>query len=210
MSSGAPLAAGFHAVPAGYLAAVVTHLEMTAPPAPRAVPALGRTLTLERIDARSLERYRALFRAVGEEWLWFSRLRMDDASLAAILGHPDVEAYAVREGDASVGLLELDFREPNACELAFFGLATSHTGSGAGRWLMHEAATRAWARPISRWHVHTCTLDHPAAVAFYMRSGFRPIRREVEVAPDPRLTGELPVTVATHAPVIAPLTPPTH
>jgi GNAT superfamily N-acetyltransferase len=199
-------------VPAGHLAAVVTHLEMTAPPAPRAVPALARPLTFQRVrvvdrDAdggvAALAAYRALFRAVGEEWLWFSRLRIDDAALMAILADPDVEAYAVYDGDKAVGLLELDFRTPRECELAFFGLAASHTGQGAGRWLMHEATTRAWARGITRFHVHTCTLDHPSAVAFYVRSGFTAYTREVEVAPDPRLTGELPRDVGAHAPVIA-------
>jgi ketosteroid isomerase-like protein len=68
---------------------------------------------------------------------------------------------------------------------------------------MHEALTRAWRDGITRVHVHTCTLDHPAAVAFYVRSGFVPYKREVEVAPDPRLTGELPPSAGAHAPVLA-------
>jgi GNAT superfamily N-acetyltransferase len=197
------LAAGFSPVPPGHLAAVVTHLAMTAPPLPRPVPPLAQPLTLARLDASDLAGYRTLFRAVGEAWLWFSRLRLSDAELAGVLADPLVEAYAVCDGAARVGLLELDFREPGACELAFFGLAESHVGRGAGRWLMHEATTRAWARGITRFHVHTCTLDHPGAVAFYVRSGFTPVRREVEVAPDPRLTGELPAHVGAHAPVIA-------
>lgn len=196
------LPAGFSPVPAGHLAAVVTHLEMLAPPVARALPALARPLTLTRLDGRDLDAYRALFRTVGEEWLWFSRLRLSDDDLARVLRDPLVEAYAVCDAGAAIGLLELDFRESGACELAFFGLAASHVGQGAGRWLMHEATTRAWARRITRFHVHTCTLDHPAAVSFYVRSGFTPSRREVEVAPDPRLTGELPVHVGVHAPVI--------
>lgn len=197
-----PLPAGFWPVPAGHLAAVVTHLEMTAPPPPRAVPTLGRPLVLERLDPADLAGYRALFRAVGEPWLWFSRLRLSDAALQAILADARVEAYAVVDGAARVGLLELDFREPGQCELAFFGLVASHTGIGAGRWLMQEALTRAWARGITRLHVHTCTLDHPGALAFYGRSGFTPYRREVEVAPDPRATGELPPHVGAHAPLL--------
>jgi GNAT superfamily N-acetyltransferase/ketosteroid isomerase-like protein len=208
MTAHAPLPAGFSPVPEGHVAAVVTHLEMTAPPPTRAVPPLGAplaaTLTLHRLGAADLTAYRALFRAVGEEWLWFSRLRLDDAPLAAILNDPDVEAYAVHDGAAAVGLLELDFRVAHECELAFFGLVASHTGQGAGRWLMHEALTRAWRDDIARVHVHTCTLDHPAAVAFYVRSGFTPYKREVEVAPDPRLTGELPPVAGAHAPAIAP------
>lgn len=176
---------------------------MLTPPPPRPVPPLNRPLTLARLDGHDLAAYRLLFRAVGAEWLWFSRLRLPDAALAEILNDSQVEAYAVHDGRDAVGLLELDFRAPGECELAFFGLAASHVGQGAGRWLMQEATTRAWARGITRFHVHTCTLDHPDAVAFYVRSGFSPYKREVEIAPDPRLTGELPRHVGAHAPVIA-------
>lgn len=191
-------------MPQGHLAAVVTHLEMIRPPIARSTPQMSASLTLRRLGAADLDDYRALFRAVGEEWLWFSRLRMDASTLAAILTDADVEAYAVHDGAEPVGLLELDFRVAHECELAFFGLVASHTGQGVGTRLMHEALTRAWRDDVARVHVHTCTLDHPAAVAFYVRSGFTPYKREVEVAPDPRLTGELPTHIGAHAPVIAP------
>jgi GNAT superfamily N-acetyltransferase len=88
------------------------------------------------------------------------------------------------------------------CELAFFGLTPGLVGKGAGRLLMQHAIERAWARPIDRFWVHTCTLDHPAALAFYVRSGFRAFKRQVEIADDPRLDGTLPPDAAPHAPVI--------
>jgi hypothetical protein len=44
--------------------------------------------------------------------------------------------------------------------------------------------------------------DHPAALAFYQRSGFRPFRRQIEVADDPRLDGTMPRDAARHVPVI--------
>jgi GNAT superfamily N-acetyltransferase len=91
------------------------------------------------------------------------------------------------------GLLELDFREAGTCELAFFGVTQAIQGSGAGRFLMNRAIEYAWRRPISRLWVHTCTLDHPDALAFYLRSGFRAYARRVELADDPRLTGLLDV-----------------
>jgi hypothetical protein len=50
--------------------------------------------------------------------------------------------------------------------------------------------------------VHTCTLDHPGAPAFYVRSGFTPFRRQVEVADDPRLVGKADPASAAHIPVI--------
>ncbi|MCC7273790.1 MAG: GNAT family N-acetyltransferase, partial [Alphaproteobacteria bacterium] len=74
--------------------------------------------------------------------------------------------------------------------------------TGAGRWLMNRAVEIAWARPIARFWVHTCTLDHPGALAFYVRSGFVPFRRQVEIADDPRLLGQAPRSAAAHVPVI--------
>ena len=78
-------------------------------------------------------------------------------------------------------------------------------GQGAGRALMNLAIEKAWARPIRRFWVHTCTLDHHAALGFYQRSGFTPYARRVEVADDPRVTGLVPRSFAPHLPIIDPL-----
>jgi GNAT superfamily N-acetyltransferase len=193
---------GFYDVPPGKLAAVVTHLEMRAKAPPRPVPE-PQGVYLERIESPGADWYRALFRRVGaEDWLWFSRLVMDDAALEAILQDPLVEVYALRAGGADKGLLELDFREDGECELAFFGLASEVIGGGVGRWLMNRAIALAWRRGIARFHVHTCTLDSPQALPFYIRSGFVPVRREVEIADDPRLTGLLPESAAPQVPLL--------
>lgn len=128
---------------------------------------------------------------------------MPDAELKAILDDSRVDILALRKDGRDVGILELDFRETGSCELAFFGLASEVVGKGLGRTLMNEAITRAWTRPIKRFWVHTCTLDHPAALDFYRRSGFRPCALQIEVAPDPRLTGALPRECARHIPLLA-------
>jgi GNAT superfamily N-acetyltransferase len=143
-----------------------------------------------------------MFRRVGADWLWFSRLRLKDGELSAILDDPLVEVYTLRKGAADEGLLELDFREPETCELGFFGVTQRLVGTGAGRWLMNRALEIVWSRRIERFWVHTCTLDHQGAVAFYMRSGFTPFRQLVEITDDPRLEGVLPRHAAPHAPII--------
>jgi GNAT superfamily N-acetyltransferase len=182
------------------LATVVTYLEMHAPP-DRPVP--PSSLSLRRIEAPTLAEYRALFRRIGEPWLWFSRLVMADDKLAAIIQHPEVELFAVIDGTGrDVGMLELDFREDGECELAFVGLIPDLAGHGHGRWLLAEAVNRAWHSGVSRVHVHTCTLDHPAALAAYRRAGFTPFKRAVERFPDPRLLGILPAASAPHVPLL--------
>ncbi len=191
---------GYSDVPNGKVAAVVTHLEMTAPPAHRDDP--PGAWSLRKVYAPAVDWYRDLHRRVGEEWLWFSRPRMNDTELAAIIHAPGIEVYALVADGRDEGLLELDFREPGQCELVYFGVTGSLIGTGAARFLMNRALERAWSRNVSRVWVHTCTLDHPSAVAFYQRSGFRAFRRQIEIADDPRLDGTAPRTAARHVPVI--------
>ncbi len=195
---------GYSDVPAGKLAAVVTCLEMSMAPEPR-TDGDQPGITLQRVEKPDVAWYRDLYGRIGTEWLWASRLAMAEHALAAILHHRDVEVYAVMKDGRAEGLLELDFREEGVCELAFFGLTHAIIGNGTGRWLMNHAIGRAWSRaqtPIHRFWVHTCTLDSPQALAFYIRSGFTPVRRQIEVFDDPRLTGVLPMTAAPHLPII--------
>jgi GNAT superfamily N-acetyltransferase len=195
------LADGFHDVPKGRVAAVVTHLEMLSP-AEVSLADLPEGLSFQRIETPEVDWYLRLFRRVGaEDWLWFSRLRMERSKLDAILHDPAVEVYSLRHGDEDLGLLELDFREGDACELAFFGLARELIGQGLGRFLMAQAITRAWAQPIRRFHVHTCTLDSPQALGFYIKSGFTAVRQEIEIALDPRIEGLIDRSAAPQIPL---------
>jgi GNAT superfamily N-acetyltransferase len=188
-------------IPAGKIAAIVTSLEMLARP-PLRPEGARLDLELARVRRPELAWYRDLFRRVGQDWLWFSRLQMSDAALAAVLAEPSTEIYSVRADGKDEGLLELDFGDAGTCELVFFGLAPTLVGTGAGRWLMNRAIEIAWSRKIARFWVHTCNCDHPNALSFYMRSGFRAFRQHVEITDDPRLTGTLPREAAPQIPVI--------
>ena len=191
-----------HAVPPGHLGSVVTSLQMLAPPVP--VGPQKSALKLNRwpppVDR---DQYRALFREIGENWLWQGRLVMDEARLGATLDAPSTEVHVpARRDGVPVGLLELDFAVPGECELAYFGLVPGMIGHGHGAWLMAHALRLAWRPGITRVWVHTCDLDHPAALGFYMAQGFVPFKRAVEILPDPRLIGLHPRSAAARIPII--------
>jgi GNAT superfamily N-acetyltransferase len=189
-------------VPDGEIATIVTSLQMLERPKPRPMP--PSDLRLDRWRAPAAERYRTLFRRVGTPWLWFSRLVMEDAVLTAIIHHPAVEIFAVTDKRGiELGLLELDFREPDQAELSYFGLVPELTGRGEGRWLMGHALALAWRKGVERVWVHTCTLDHPRALGFYRAQGFVPYARAVETFPDPRVLGILPADAAPQIPLLA-------
>ncbi|MEA3534241.1 GNAT family N-acetyltransferase [Rhizobium sp. CC-YZS058] len=192
---------GYSPVAEGQLVTVVTCLEMRARPQITR-PDMPRGLRLERQAAPDLAAYRDLFRRVGEEFLWSSRLELDDEALRAILHDPQVELFVLFDDAGAIGLVELDFRVEGEGEIAFFGLAAEAVGSGVGWVMMAHALERAWSRPIGRLWVHTCHFDHPKAIAFYRRAGFVPYATLVEVIEDPRLTGHLSRNAAPQIPML--------
>jgi GNAT superfamily N-acetyltransferase len=191
------VSATLSAVPAGHVAAVVTYLEMDQAPADLTAPA--SPLSIAHLAGVDPDRYRALFRRVGSRWLWFSRLAMSDAELRAKLA----EVHVVTGPDGmDAGFIELDYREPGRCSIRFLGLVPELAGQGHGRWLFAETLRRAWAPGVTKVTVHTCSLDHPAALPAYLRAGFVAKRRAFESFPDPRLAGLLPRDVAPQIPLV--------
>jgi GNAT superfamily N-acetyltransferase len=198
------LADGDYEVPAGKLVEVVTYLQMTAPPA---LPE-GAGGMLRRVQSADPAWYRALFRRVGEPWLWFARLELDDAALAAVLADPGLEIFAAGEAGAEIGLVELDRKNPAEVEIVYFGLVPEAVGlglgRGLGRGLMEAALAHAWRPETRRVWLHTCQFDHPGAYRFYRRAGFTPYATRIVVGDDPRATGVLPREAAPQVPLVMP------
>jgi GNAT superfamily N-acetyltransferase len=184
-------------IPPGHVGAVVTYLEMTERPKPKPLPA--SILRLKPWRDPEPAKYRLLFRRVGQRWLWYSRLLMDDARLAAEMGevHAVIDAAGIE-----VGMLELDFRNPGECLIRFLGLVPELAGQGHGDWLFAQAMMLAWRTGVRRISVNTCTLDHPAALPAYLKAGFTARGRAFESFPDPRLADILPADSAPQLPVV--------
>ena len=104
-------------IPDGEVGAVVTYLEMTERPRLRPLP--PAPLRMKPWPDVAPAEYRLLFERVGGRWLWFSRLRMDDSTLAANIGelHVAVDARGVE-----VGTVELAFATAGECLVRFLGL----------------------------------------------------------------------------------------
>ncbi len=150
------------------------YLEMTERPArARSAP---HGMQIEQLRRPSARAYRPLYDAVGGPWHWVDRRKLGDEALEAILLDPRVEVFRLTAGaapDELAGYFELDRRVAGACELAYFGLVPAWIGRGIGGWFLEEAVQRAWDGAPERVFVHTCSLDHPRALAGYERGGFR-------------------------------------
>lgn len=184
----------------GKIAAVVTYLEMRQPPALTAPT--GSEFLVRRISNPDLDWYRALYRRIGEPWLWFSRLRASDDELRGTLEDPAIDIFVLSHAGEDHGLLEFDRRSMPDIEIAFFGVTPEMIGKGAGRELLARCLPLVWERKPQRVWLHTCTSDHPSALAFYWKMGFVPYKRAIEIADDPRLTGDMPRSAAPHLPIL--------
>ena len=119
----------------------------------------------------------ALYAQVGAPWHWTDRLPWAAADWRRAINRDDVELWVARIADAIVGYFELQV-ERDAIELRYFGLLPEFTGCGLGARLLSAAVERAWAVGKDRMTVNTCTLDHPAALAGYLKRGFTVLRTE--------------------------------
>lgn len=149
----------------------ITYLEMLRPYAAEARPPVDG-LSIQRLAVPSVDEYRALYRSVGRDYHWADRLLLPDDQLLAILQDDAVEIYLLRVGGQPAGYSELDRRTAGQIEIAYFGLFPQYIGKGLGRYFLARTLRKAWSYRPKRVWVHTCDLDHAAALPMYLEAGF--------------------------------------
>jgi GNAT superfamily N-acetyltransferase len=161
-----------------------TYLELIAKPGALPEPP-EPSVRFERVDHSPPSFYRYLYSEVGRAHRWIDRLDWDDERIAAHLADPDVALWLLSTAGAPTGFVELRHHADGSVEIAYLGLLPELIGRGLGRYLLRRAiAEAASAGPVRVW-LHTCTLDHPAAMPNYVNAGFVPMRQEVFAAPVP-------------------------
>ena len=163
-----------------------TYLDMTAREALRPARPSALPWQLVRVELPCPEFNRFLYTDVGARWWWYSRLTWDYARWLTYLNRPELETWVAYVSGTPAGYFELERQPAAAVELVYFGLLDRFTGQGLGGPLLTAALTRAWDMGAQRVWVHTCSLDHPHALANYQARGFRIFRVEEqrEALPD--------------------------
>jgi GNAT superfamily N-acetyltransferase len=150
-----------------------TYLETRVAPGDE-LPPPPADVCVERVTRPTCEFYRHLYRTVGESYRWVDRLVMPQEQLESILQDEQVKVYVLQVAGEAGGYSELDCRGPeNEIEIAYFGLFPSFVGRGLGSWFLNWTLHAAWSRRPDRVWVHTCDLDHPAALPTYLKAGFK-------------------------------------
>lgn len=115
-----------------------------------------------------------MYREVGGDWDWTDRLVWSEEQWKAFAVQEGLETWlAYWEGEVA-GYFELEVQDGGHVEIALFGLLPQMFGKGLGSAMLSLAVAQAWSRAdTKRVWLHTCTEDHPHALANYQKRGFR-------------------------------------
>src|SRR5262245_60133962 len=167
---------------------ITSYLEMTSPNELVAKRSARTDVVLAQATPPMPELNRFLYATVGADWYWTDRLPWTYQEWLRYLGDPGVQTWVLSAAGVPAGYFELDARTAGDVEIAYFGLLPAFIGQGLGAHLLTAAVERGWALGPRRVWLHTCTLDHPSALANYQARGFRLCRQETklrELPPQP-------------------------
>jgi GNAT superfamily N-acetyltransferase len=167
----------------------ITSLEMRARPKRSGArpPLFKRPVMLLRAECPTVSFYRYLYNTIGRDWYWYERRQMDDETLATFIHDAKVAVYVLYVGGVPAGYVEIDSRRHPSIEISYLGLMPEFVGRGLGRYLVNWAVDTAWGMDPQRIWIHTCDLDHPAALPLYQKVGFTAFNQERIAIPDPHI-----------------------
>lgn len=145
----------------------------------------GKDLPAELGIAEVLENQadasRQLYHLVGKRWLWTDKLDWSDKQWREYTLSENLRTWVMSCKGKVAGYFELS-REAADVEIIYFGLTGDFLDKGWGGSLLTEAIRAAWNwQGTKRVWVHTCTLDHPHALANYLARGMSLYKEEKEV-----------------------------
>lgn len=160
---------------------ITYYLEMQAPQA-----FSEQTLfDLKEIETPQFQFNRFLYQLVGSAWQWTDKLSWNSEQWQALVNNPYHRTWVAYQQGAIVGYYELQ-RVHDDVELLYFGLSPQFIGNRLGKVLLEAAIRSAWQwQGAKRVWVHTCNLDHPAALANYQARGFTLYDQTEERLPEP-------------------------
>lgn len=119
-----------------------------------------------------VERFRELYKRIGEKWHWTDRNAWSDERLAKELANPDLYTWELLVGEELAGFFQLEKQAGPVVEIVYFGLTPEFIGKGFGGAMLTKAVDEAWGLGTENVWLHTCTLDSPMAMGNYEARGF--------------------------------------
>jgi GNAT superfamily N-acetyltransferase len=167
-------------MPGSLLMVTTTYLAMFAPDQLRPRYMDGEQFQVRAVDPPDWRFNRHMYCSVGEAFGWKEKRLWTDAQWRERVEASGLLTFRALWGAELVGYFELRDDQQGGIEIEYFGLLPGHYGRGLGGALLTRALEEAWRLCPERVWVHTCTLDHPAALANYEARGLRIYRTEME------------------------------
>jgi GNAT superfamily N-acetyltransferase len=172
----------------GPVAVTRWYLEMRSPAQLKPSPVPDTAPAIVRAEHPSPALNRFLYTSVGGDWHWTDRLPWTWDQWMGWLDRPQLQTWVMSVAGTPAGYFELERQPDDQVEIAYFGVAPPFIGRRLGGHLLTVALQQAWAMGAKRVWVHTCTLDHAAALANYKSRGMTVYREETET----KALGETP------------------
>lgn len=150
------------------------YLEMLSPDQQQrstADPAALADLSLVECLSPQYQYNRFLYQLVGEQWQWTEKNQWSNQQWQDYAEAPNLRTWVAYHRGTPAGYFELQSQDQGNIEIVYFGLASAFIGRGYGSYLLDEAISQAWQWQAKRVWVHTCSLDHPHALANYQKRG---------------------------------------
>jgi ribosomal protein S18 acetylase RimI-like enzyme len=152
---------------------ITTYLEMRSPDQLRPKRYGDARFQIHEKKERDWRFNRDLYLAVGQMWSWNDKRAWNDEQWKEYGLAPELRTFAAYYDNSLAGYYELRRDEEGGVEICYFGLLPEFIGRGLGGALLTSAIEEAWRilPSVSRVWVHTCNLDHSAALANYRARG---------------------------------------
>lgn len=139
----------------------------------------GLTVCECEVDCWEVNRF--LYQFVGKSWHWNDKLNWSDAQWKDYVQQKQLRTWIGYWKGSIAGYFELLDDQKGNIEIMYFGLAEAFIGKGLGGFFLSKAIEYAWSfEGAKRVWVHTCSLDHPQALANYQARGLTLFREEIE------------------------------
>jgi len=148
-----------------------TYLQMLSPDEHKPKRSADPHFWVKEATVKQWQFNRFLYQLVGADWSWRDNLAWTDEQWRAHAESDARRTFAAYYDGSPAGYFEL-LTEHDEVEICYFGLAPKFIGRGFGGPMLSAAIEAAWAARPARVWLHTCTLDHPSALANYLARGF--------------------------------------
>lgn len=154
---------------------------------------LENTMPVTAIPAHDSAACASLYKAVGKNHYWdIYRMAWTSYDWDIYLKDPSIDITSLRHNNKTIGYLELK-KHDSTIEIVNFGLKPDCIGRGLGKIALEKALSYGFAFGVDEIWLHTCSLDHPAALKNYYARGFALTNEIVEnfISLEPRPTSSM-------------------